>query len=300
MPSPLTRVGAPVVMGPLNGGMTAPPAFRDRDSGLVALIHRARPPLALAANTIVRGPLAADVLLIANERTRALLPGPARRHAVHALDIGVVLDSWPAVTAPRPAGGAAATRFLFIGRLVGWKAVDLLLDSFARLAGEVPAHLDIVGDGPERARLTERARRLGCACHVTFHGWLDPAGCARRMQACDVFVSAALQESGGIAVLEAMLTARPVIATAWGGHLDTLDDATGTLVGCHPGRPWWRGRRPPWRGSPLPLSSGPSWARPGGAGSRSVTTGTSSPPACCGPRASFAPGATARRSLTNW
>lgn len=55
MPSPLTRVGAPVVMGPLNGGMTAPPAFRDRDSGLVALIHRARSPLALAANTIVRG-----------------------------------------------------------------------------------------------------------------------------------------------------------------------------------------------------------------------------------------------------
>lgn len=51
------------------------------------------------------------------------------------------------------------------------------------------------------------------------------------MQACDVFVSAALQESGGIAVLEAMLTARPVIATAWGGHLDTLDDATGILVG---------------------------------------------------------------------
>lgn len=231
MPSPLTRVGAPVVMGPLNGGMTAPPAFRDRDSGLVALIHRARSPLALAANTIVRGRLAADVLLIANERTRALLPGPARRHAVHASDIGVVLDSWPAVTAPRPAGGAAATRFLFIGRLVGWKAVDLLLDSFARLAGEVPAHLDIVGDGPERARLTERARRLGCAGHVTFHGWLDPAGCARRMQACDVFVSAALQESGGIAVLEAMSTARPVIATAWGGHLDTLDDATGILVG---------------------------------------------------------------------
>jgi glycosyltransferase involved in cell wall biosynthesis len=231
MPSPLARVGAPVVMGPLNGGMTLPPAFRDRDSALVTLIQRARSPLALAANTIVRGRLEADVLLVANERTRALLPGPARRRAVRASDIGVVLASWPALTAPRPAGDAGVTRFLFTGRLVGWKGVDLLLDSFARLAGEVPAHLDIVGDGPERARLTEQAGRLGCTGNVTFHGWLDPAGCARRMQACDVFVSAALQESGGIAVLEAMSSGRPVIATAWGGHLDTLDDATGILVG---------------------------------------------------------------------
>jgi glycosyltransferase involved in cell wall biosynthesis len=231
MPSPLARVGAPVVMGPLNGGMILPPAFRDRDSALVTLIQRARSPLALAANTIVRGRLEADVLLVANERTRALLPGPARRRAVRASDIGVVLDSWPALTAPRPAGDAGITRFLFTGRLVGWKGVDLLLDSFARLAGEVPAHLDIVGDGPERARLTEQAGRLGCTGNVTFHGWLDPAGCARRMQACDVFVSAALQESGGIAVLEAMSSGRPVIATAWGGHLDTLDDATGILVG---------------------------------------------------------------------
>jgi glycosyltransferase involved in cell wall biosynthesis len=50
------------------------------------------------------------------------------------------------------------------------------------------------------------------------------------MRACDVFVSPSLQESGGIAVLEAMACARPVIAAAWGGHLSSVDETVGVLV----------------------------------------------------------------------
>jgi glycosyltransferase involved in cell wall biosynthesis len=234
-PSPLTRLGALVVMGPLNGGMELPPAFRDRDSALAALIKKARPAVALAMNSIIRGRLEADAVLVANERARALLPSRARRRAITTPDIGVELASWPAPepgqqTSDDPVPGGP-TRFLFAGRLVAWKGVDLLLESFARVVTRVPALLDIAGDGPERARLAAQARRLGCADLVTFHGWLDPPECARRMQACDVFVSAALEECGGIAVLEAMASARPVIATAWGGHLETVDDTVGVLVG---------------------------------------------------------------------
>lgn len=234
-PSPLARLGAPVVMGPLLGGMDLPPAFRDRDSVLAALVKKARPAVARIANLVIRGRLKADVLLVANERTRALLPSRARRHAVTAPCIGVELESWPVPGNPRPASGETGpggiTRFLFIGRLVDWKGVDILIESFARVTEKVPARLDIAGDGPERAQLTAQARRLGCADLVTFHGWLEPRECAGCLQACDVFVSAALLESGGIAVLEAMASARPVIATAWGGHLDSVDDTVGILVG---------------------------------------------------------------------
>ena len=231
-PSPLARLGAPVVMGPLIGGMELPPAFRGRDSALAALVKKARPAVAQVMNLVVRGRRSADVLLVADERTRALLPGPERHRAITATIIGVELASWPARAGrsghdSQPAG---PTRFLFIGRLIDWKGVDLVLEAFARVGQQIPAQLEIAGDGPERPRLEAQARGLGCADHVTFAGWLEPVDCARRLQACDVFVSAALLECGGIAVLEAMASGRPVIATAWGGHLDTVADRAGVLV----------------------------------------------------------------------
>jgi glycosyltransferase involved in cell wall biosynthesis len=230
VPSPLIRLGAPVVMGPLSGGMDLPPGFAARDSVLYALIKAVRPALATAMNMVVRGRLEADVLLVDNDRTRSFLPRPVRETAIAFPPIGVVLDSWPMLDQPPITPSGTATRFLFVGRLVGWKAVDILLDSFALVNEKVPAQLEIVGDGPERARLEAQAGRLGLSQNVVFRGWLDPEDCARRMRSSDVFVSAALQEGGGIAVLEAMACGRPAIVSAWGGHLSTVDDTVGILV----------------------------------------------------------------------
>jgi glycosyltransferase involved in cell wall biosynthesis len=240
IPSPLLRLGAPVVMGPLNGGMNLPPSMRERDSFFSSWTKTVRPMAAAVLNHLVRGRLRADVVLVANDRTRALLPRAIRDRAVSQSDIGVELSDWPvpderAVSegssgAPDGSAGGGATRFVFVGRLVDWKAVDVLLEAFVSVVEKIPAHLDIVGDGPERERLAEQTRRLGCSGQVSFHGWLRPEDCGRQMRSCDVFVSPSLQEAGGIAVIEAMACARPVIATAWGGHLDSVDTATGILV----------------------------------------------------------------------
>ncbi|MDQ2810898.1 MAG: glycosyltransferase family 4 protein [Actinomycetota bacterium] len=234
IPSPLTRLGAPVVMGPLNGGMAMPPAFRDRDSALNGFAKAIRPTVAATANQLVRGRRKAAAVLVANDRTRSLLPKSARRRALDFSDIGIVLDSWAFTGEQQPPMDetpAGPARFLFTGRLVALKGVDILLDAFALVRQQIPARLEIVGDGPEQDKLVEQAARIAGGTDVSFPGWLAPAECARRMQACDVFVSPSLQEAGGVAVLEAMACARPVIVTAWGGHLSTVDSSTGILVG---------------------------------------------------------------------
>jgi glycosyltransferase involved in cell wall biosynthesis len=230
IPSPLRALGAPVVMGPLNGGTQPPPAFADRDSRLGALIKAARPAAAAGLNFAIRGRLAAAAVLVANERSRALLPRAIRDRARTLSDIGVVLESWPPRTA-RLAGADAPARFVTVGRLVDVKGVDVLLEAFARSDGPVPPQLDIIGDGPERDRLLALAARLGLGERVRWRGWLDPAECSQALRESDVYVTASLQEAGGVSVLEAMATGLPVIATGWGGHLDTLDDSRGILVG---------------------------------------------------------------------
>lgn len=234
IPSPLTKVGAPVVMGPLNGGMELPPGFKDRDSPLNTLVKAARPMVAAVLNALLRGRPQADVVFVANDRTRSLLPASARRRTTELSDIGIVLDSWRIREEPPPPAGAApdrdATRFLFVGRLVDWKGVDILLEAFALVKERVPALLEIVGDGPERASLARQADRMGPGAGVRFLGWLGPEDCTRRLHSCDVFVSPSLQEAGGIAVLEAMACGRPVIASAWGGHLASVDETAGILA----------------------------------------------------------------------
>lgn len=73
-------------------------------------------------------------------------------------------------------------------------------------------------------------QRLGLESVVEFSGFMSQPECARRLQQADMFVFPSLHECGGAAVLEAMAAGLPVIATAWGGPLDYLDEACGILV----------------------------------------------------------------------
>lgn len=60
---------------------------------------------------------------------------------------------------------------LFVGRLVSDKGVDLLLDALGILDAEgLTPRLIVVGEGPERPLLAERARRLGIAERIDFLG----------------------------------------------------------------------------------------------------------------------------------
>jgi glycosyltransferase involved in cell wall biosynthesis len=130
-----------------------------------------------------------------------------------------------------------ATTFVFMGRLVDWKAVDLLLRAFAQARTKAPMRLWILGDGAERSKLDALAAELGIAStdpqavgFVHFAGWLPQKACADRLQQGDCLVLPSLLECGGAVVLEAMSMGKPVIATAWGGPLDYLDPSCGILV----------------------------------------------------------------------
>jgi glycosyltransferase involved in cell wall biosynthesis len=230
--SPIRRVGAPVVMGPLNGGMDLPPAFRGRDSRGDRLRKSAAPLARRIVNRLAPGRLEAAVVLVANERTESLLPSGLRGEVRRMSDIGVTIqpDPAPAPAVPDEASDSVY-RLCFLGRLVPLKGVDLLLRAFSEVVAELPdAELEIVGDGPQRAELEELATALGLTDRVVFRGWLDPSGCVEALGRCDVFVFPSLQEAGGVAVLEAMAAGRPVIAARWGGPAELLDDDCAILV----------------------------------------------------------------------
>jgi glycosyltransferase involved in cell wall biosynthesis len=100
---------------------------------------------------------------------------------------------------------------LFVGRLVAYKGVDVLLEALAGLN----ACGFIVGDGPLRAALEAQARDLGISKQVEFRGSVADDELSALYRACDVFVlpSVTRQEAFGVVQLEAMAAAKPVVST---------------------------------------------------------------------------------------
>jgi glycosyltransferase involved in cell wall biosynthesis len=127
---------------------------------------------------------------------------------------------------------------LSVGRLVEKKGMEYLIESFARIAGQVPdARLEIAGDGPLRRPLERLTSERGLSARVTFHGSLPHPVVAGLMQrasiVCQPSVTAASGDSEGLptVVLEAAATGRPLIGTHHSGIPEIISDGTtGFLV----------------------------------------------------------------------
>lgn len=235
-PSFICDVGAPVVMGPMNGGMAFPPAFGSLQSWFESAVAQLGRSQASLLNRILPGKRKAALLLVANERTRAALPAGVCGRIELMGENGVELDLWtPGPVAPAESRSDVVT-FAFVGRLVALKAVDLLLDAFALASASAPMRLVVIGEGDERERLERQAATLFPASAdrsvspVRFTGWLTQPACARELSEVECLVMPSLRDCGGAVVLEAMAMSKPVIATAWGGALDYIDDSCGVLI----------------------------------------------------------------------
>lgn len=98
--------------------------------------------------------------------------------------------------------------FLFVGRLIDDKNVDVLLEA---LAGVPNCALRIVGDGPERVRLVEQVGRLGITDRVAFLGIRQDI--ASLLTDTDALVLPSCREGFGLVLLEALASGVPVIAS---------------------------------------------------------------------------------------
>jgi glycosyltransferase involved in cell wall biosynthesis len=103
---------------------------------------------------------------------------------------------------------------LFVGRLVRYKGVDVLLEAMRG----VSATALLVGNGPERHALQRTAEQLGVADRVKFLGEVSDDELAALYRACDLFVlpSVTRQEAFGVVQIEAMACGKPVISTDLG------------------------------------------------------------------------------------
>ena len=117
---------------------------------------------------------------------------------------------------------------LIVGRLSREKDHLTLVHAVHRLSSALDVHLLIVGDGPERQRIEQTTRELGLEDRVTLTGQQPSAqpwyGIA------DIAVLSSLSEGSPNALLEAMATGVPVVATRVGGIPEIVTDEESALL----------------------------------------------------------------------
>ena len=173
----------------------------------------------------------ADAVIVNSRFTAGLVaseyPGTARR--VLVMPMGVE----PAPLVPEAEVAALRARYrlgegpvlLTVARLVEAKGHDVVIDSLPRLLARIPsARYLVVGEGPHRRALEERARRLDVADQVVFAGRVPEAELPAHYRLGTVFVLLSRStgrydglEGFGLAILEASSHGLPVIGGRTGG-----------------------------------------------------------------------------------
>jgi glycosyltransferase involved in cell wall biosynthesis len=228
-PTRLPGLGLPTIVGPLNGGLPGAPAFPELMREERSLLRHLRE-LPRILDALWGSTRRTTTILFATRATRASYPKRYQHKLVPMIENGVDLNCFTSTPWPAAPTLTAPLRILFVGRLVPVKGVPMLLDAVARLAAGHPVRLDIAGDGPLRCELEATSRALGLEDIVTFHGALPLPAVARLLRDAHVFCLPSVRESGGAVLLEAMASARPVIAIDFGGPAEIVDAAVGAAL----------------------------------------------------------------------
>jgi glycosyltransferase involved in cell wall biosynthesis len=112
---------------------------------------------------------------------------------------------------------------LYAGRFDWNKNVCSLVNVFAQIHKSYPSYrLYLVGAGPEEKKIENLVRERGIQSHVKIIPWLPRNKLMELMSRCSVFVLPSFFEVCPVVVLEAMASAKPVVARANMGTIDTI------------------------------------------------------------------------------
>lgn len=221
----LGRLGVPLVLGPVNGGMETAPGFDDIARQERDTMLRLRS-LARAADFRERTFRDASAILVANETTRRVLPSTERHRAVLLCENAVV----PSAFTPRFERAGPGLSLLHLGRLLPYKGTEFLIRAMAEIDPSLGVRLETVGDGPEKPALKQLVNELALDDRVIIRDAIPVTDVPACMAAHDLFCLPSVRESGGAVLLEAMAAGTPVIAVDHGGPSETVVPQVGVLV----------------------------------------------------------------------
>ena len=220
------KAGVPFVLGPLNGGLRWPAGFdsiRRKEKEWLSYLRFAHKLLPGYRSTRD----AASAILLGSAAAWREVPVRYHEKCFYLPENGFDPERFQS---QRTHQASRPLRAIFVGRLVPYKGLDLLLEAAAPLVRAEELSIEIVGEGPERDELEGWVRNHRMQGGVSFSGWVDHSQLSLHLSQADLFVFPSLREFGGGAIIEAMAAGLVPLTVDYGGPGELVTPETGFLI----------------------------------------------------------------------
>lgn len=146
-------------------------------------------------------------------------------------------DSWIPFEIQETSGIKNGHSILFVGRIIEWKGVDVLIHAVQLVSVNYPdVLLTIIGEGPCRKKYENLVRKIGFDKIIHFPGKVSDRQLKEAYLKSDLFIlpsrekNSVVMEGLGVVLLEAMAVGVPVIGSNTGGIPDIIEDNVNGLL----------------------------------------------------------------------
>ncbi len=174
--------------------------------------------------------LSTKIIAVSEAVKRSLMRHGIRENNIDVLYNSIDLEPFQNSTAAniRQEYGIPENAFIYIciGRLIHQKAVDVLIDAFAKVVGN--SYLLLVGQGKDREMLERRAKERGVGERVIFAGVRSDV--SEILAASDCFVLASRYEGLPLVITEALAAGMAIIVSDFEAAFEVIDHNKSGLV----------------------------------------------------------------------
>lgn len=223
------KLGIPLIWGPVSGGENIPVGIdlnmtsRER---LIEIVRRISQSFALTVPSVRNTMKAASLILAATDETAEKFPVKYRGKVQIIPAIG--MEKMPETQ--RKECTDDRTKIIMAGRLIYWKAFDIGIKAFLKIAEQYPTvELHILGEGDKKKEL-QRLSGKYLESRIFFEEPVPHNEIYDFYSGFDIFLNTTLRDSGCMTMMEAMSVGLPSIAVAVGGPKVLLDKFEGMQI----------------------------------------------------------------------